>query len=108
MLSPPAVGYYCVGNSTTYLDTECLTGRYCPENTTDSNEYRCAAGTFNPTAGATNISSCLDCTPGMYCQGEGNAAPTSNCRLVESQSISLRVWIENEWVSKAKKLVKRS
>lgn len=77
------LGYYCNANSTTYLDTECLSGRYCPLNTTDSNEFRCAAGTFNPSSGSIDITSCLECTQGMYCQGEGNSAPTSNCRLVE-------------------------
>ena len=69
-------------NSTTYLDTICPTGRYCPENTTDSEQYRCPAGSFNPSEGATSIIECISCTAGLYCQGEGNSQPTSNCRFV--------------------------
>jgi len=40
-------GYYCVENSTGYMDTPCPTGHYCPNGTRYATEYPCPAGYFN-------------------------------------------------------------
>ncbi|XP_070551141.1 neurogenic locus notch homolog protein 1-like [Ptychodera flava] len=72
-------GHYCEANATTYLDTPCPVGHFCPEGTGRSDEFPCPAGTFNHLESQTNDSSCVLCTGGMYCQGDGNELPTANC-----------------------------
>ncbi|KAF8822661.1 GCC2 and GCC3 domain-containing protein, partial [Cardiosporidium cionae] len=40
---------------------------------------QCGIGTYNPFAGSRNISSCLPCPPGKYCDSAGSIAPTGVC-----------------------------
>ena len=69
-----------MGNSTEFVDKPCDPGYYCPEGTTRYDEFPCPPGTFNTHMYQTNETACEPCTPGMYCLGNGNPAPTSNCR----------------------------
>ena len=73
------VGYYCYTNTTDYTPNECPSGYYCPLNTPDPYAYPCPTGTFNNLTVQHSDSACLECTPGMYCAGEGNSAPTGEC-----------------------------
>lgn len=62
-----------------YTNNICPQGHYCLEGTKHAVEYPCNAGFFNPKLGAENISSCLLCSAGSYCQGYGNVNPTNSC-----------------------------
>jgi len=58
-------GYYCdTGYCTSYKI--CQQGNYCPEGST--NQIQCPAGKYNPNTGSGNLSSCLTCPEGYYCQ----------------------------------------
>lgn len=72
-------GYYCVENTTDAYSFPCPVGYYCPAGTQYSTEYPCLAGTYNPLTTQQSVSSCLLCTPGMYCENQGNSQPTANC-----------------------------
>ena len=74
---PP--GYYCVANTTDYSANVCPAGYVCGDNTTDANASPCPPGTFNNLTGQQTSGSCVRCTPGMYCQGDGNPSPTGEC-----------------------------
>jgi hypothetical protein len=54
-------------------------GHYCLLNTTQPKQFPCPPGTFNPKTAQTNRSACINCTPGMYCEGTGNEYPTDKC-----------------------------
>ena len=76
-------GYYCNGSSTvsnpvneTYGDI-CPKGHYCPE--ASPYPIACSEGYFNDMLGTHNISSCLPCTAGQYCQGQGRDLPNGPC-----------------------------
>ena len=56
----------------TVIPEDCPMGYYCPKNTQFSTEFPCAKGTFNNQTGATEADSCIQCSPGFYCHGEGN------------------------------------
>ena len=72
-------GYYCYTNTTDYTPNECPSGCYCPLNTPDPYAYPCPPGTFNNLTVQQSDAACVDCTPGMYCAGYGNSAPTAEC-----------------------------
>nr|XP_006821767.1 PREDICTED: uncharacterized protein LOC100369099 [Saccoglossus kowalevskii] len=57
----------------------CPEGSYCPEGTTYEREYLCPAGTYSNMTGLYNAGQCTPCTPGMFCQGEGNIEPSGDC-----------------------------
>ena len=40
-------GYYCVANSTTYVDQVCPSGHYCPDGTQYDLQFKCGPGTYN-------------------------------------------------------------
>lgn len=56
-------GYYCLSNSSTFLNTPCPPGYYCPAGTTYSYEYPCPSGRYNPSNGSSELSDCLLCPP---------------------------------------------
>lgn len=68
-------GYVCVNGSDNATPTDgttgyvCLPGYYC--NRGSGQGTKCPLGTFSNTPGLHNVSSCEDCTPGMYCNVEG-------------------------------------
>ncbi|KAL0230075.1 hypothetical protein PCE1_003639 [Barthelona sp. PCE] len=79
-----AAGYYCNGSAEVDEPTDdsgyggaCTTGHYCPEGT--SSPVPCPIGTYNPTTHAVDNTSCVECTPGMYCENTGLTAPDGNC-----------------------------
>lgn len=74
------VGYFCYGNSTTYIGNDCPKGHYCPVNTTTPEQYKCPPGTFNNQTTQTDNRACVPCTAGMFCLGYGNPAPTGICQ----------------------------
>ena len=58
---------------------ECPTGHYCPSHSGEP--IACSAGTYQPELRATNITSCLLCTPGQYCALAGLANVTGPCTM---------------------------
>lgn len=48
-------------------------GYYCPEGV---DPVGCPNGTYNSRTGISSESECTDCSPGYYCEGEGNVVPT--------------------------------
>ena len=76
---PCPAGYYCLNETSDYLNNRCPMGHFCLNGTSDPFESPCPPGTFNSGELATSLSSCLPCTPGKYCEGSGNSAPTNSC-----------------------------
>lgn len=72
-------GFFCLANTSDYSVNICPPGYYCSVNTTDRYQHACGAGTFNNLTQQKDAGACVSCTPGTYCQGAGNAAPTGNC-----------------------------
>ncbi|XP_077985306.1 uncharacterized protein LOC144439946 [Glandiceps talaboti] len=72
-------GYYCLANSTTYLDTPCWKGFYCLQSTEYPAQYACPAGTYNNRSVANNAYDCLPCPAGKYCEGDGLDVPSGDC-----------------------------
>lgn len=70
-------GYYCSNRSQEANPVECPAGSYCP--THSYMPILCPAGTYNPHSQATNISSCLACDPGKYCNDTGLASVSGDC-----------------------------
>ena len=54
-------------------------GYYCLEGL---DPIGCPAGTFNSKTGLAMKSQCTDCSPGLYCEGDGNIVPTGNKQLI--------------------------
>ena len=52
----------------------CPTGYYCPPGT--DTENMCGIGTYQPNTGADAIDDCLPCSPGKYCDNQGQADTT--------------------------------
>ena len=50
-----------------------VSGHYCVLG--DPNPVPCPAGTYNNATGQDDITDCIDCTRGMYCEGTGNTLP---------------------------------
>jgi len=46
----------------------CPTGHYCPEIGMKTKPVPCPAGTYNSIAGAANITQCITCPEGNFCQ----------------------------------------
>ena len=44
-----------------------------------SNPAKCPIGTYSNKTGNTQVTDCVDCTPGYYCETEGLIAPTGPC-----------------------------
>ena len=82
-------GYYCTSGA---VDTfgnlgvrggsggVCPVGHYCGQGTAANNSFPCPLGTFNPYTQQGNESSCLPCTAGFYCEGEGLEWPSGPCK----------------------------
>ena len=76
---PCPAGYYCLNETSDYTSYRCPVGHFCPSGTSDPYQFPCPPGTYNPNELASNLTSCLDCTAGKYCEGSGNSAPTNSC-----------------------------
>jgi len=72
-------GWYCpTGSLTTRPKTkECPAGKYCPVGT--GTPIDCPIGTFNPFPLQDELTDCMDCTPGFYCDSLGQTQPTGPC-----------------------------
>lgn len=76
-------GFYCTNRSEeanplgqAYGD-ECPVGHYCPEHSYMPTP--CDAGYYNPFVQRTNVSACLDCDPGRFCNYTGADNYTGDC-----------------------------
>lgn len=76
-------GFYCSSGSQepspigkTYGD-ECPSGYYCSQHSYQPTA--CHAGTYQPKIQQTNVSACLSCDPGFYCNSTGLDARTGPC-----------------------------
>ena len=72
-------GSYCTSNTTDPNDYLCPQGYYCPKGTTFSTKYPCPLGTYNNITGISNITECVSCTPGYYCDELGLIEPYKTC-----------------------------
>lgn len=72
-------GYYCVANSSSYVEQICPSGYYCPQGTEYNIQYPCTPGTFNNLTGQHNDTACTRCSPGSYCASPGLSQPTGLC-----------------------------
>ena len=76
-------GYFCVkgsiyanGTTSDSEASECPAGTYCPAGS--SAVSLCPIGTYGPLTRQSDLSACLNCTRGRYCDAEGLAAPTAD------------------------------
>ena len=72
-------GYFCPSNSSEFLSHPCPVGHYCPNGTRFAFEFPCPSGTYSNNTQGTSVASCLECPPGMYCEGRGLSEPIGNC-----------------------------
>ncbi|XP_013391352.1 uncharacterized protein LOC106159584 [Lingula anatina] len=72
-------GYYCYGNTTDYAPNICPAGYYCEAGTPDPLHAPCPNGTYNNQTGMGNLTDCLSCPAGMYCDGQANEYPDGLC-----------------------------
>ncbi|XP_033646870.1 uncharacterized protein LOC117306372 isoform X1 [Asterias rubens] len=70
-------GFFCNGSASVTDPVPCSKGHYCPEGT--EVEEPCEPGTYSDREENTNISYCLSCTPGMYCEEWGMELPSAEC-----------------------------
>ena len=62
------------------LGLACIIIKICSSfSTTSHNQHPCPPGTYNNVTMATNDKYCLDCTPGMFCEGHGLPEPSGPC-----------------------------
>lgn len=55
----------------------CPKGHYCPPKTIKP--IACPEGTYNPGISKANVTDCLDCDSGYYCQGTGLDKTSGKC-----------------------------
>ena len=70
-------GHYCPEGSSSPTELLCPMGYYCGLGT----EYpaQCPNGTYSNQTGIDEESDCMQCTPGMYCDGFALVEPTGPC-----------------------------
>ena len=76
-------GFYCSNRSEeanpvgkAYGD-ECPVGYFCPDHSYEP--ITCPAGSYQPYVRMTNITACLQCDPGKFCNSTGLAAVSGDC-----------------------------
>ena len=68
-------GYVCVSGANNSQPTdgttgyECIPGYYCPKGSDQG--VKCPEGTFSNQYGLENVTECVPCTTGKYCQTAG-------------------------------------
>ena len=78
-----SAGYYCNHGSTMPIPNDgiqgnrCPLGKYCPEGTVAP--ISCDPGTFLDRLEAKNISDCIPCTSGKFCNASGLPGPVGDC-----------------------------
>ncbi|CAG9331890.1 unnamed protein product [Blepharisma stoltei] len=70
-------GYYCPSSGMT-TPTACEAGYYCPQGSI--NHLECPAGTYNEKTQRWQLSDCLSCPPGKYCEGTSNVSWDGDCQ----------------------------
>ena len=58
---------------------KCRTGHYCPAGDINPYPVPCPKGTYNPDYGRKQVSDCVYCTPGQYCDIEGLNTTAGDC-----------------------------
>ncbi|CAM5128032.1 unnamed protein product, partial [Natator depressus] len=77
-------GFHCRGRAVTPLPTDgvtgdiCPAGAYCPPGSLLPTP--CPPGTYSNVSGLKSLKQCLDCPPGLYCDGTNSQAPTGPCK----------------------------
>ena len=75
---PCKQGFYCpTGSTTDQPITTCPAGSYCQAGA--ATPTQCPPGTFSVSPGATSSSTCLQCTPGYYCESSGLSSVSGPC-----------------------------
>ncbi|KAM4567238.1 uncharacterized protein PAE49_010636 isoform 2-T2 [Odontesthes bonariensis] len=59
----------------------CPAGFICPQGTKHPQQHPCPIGTWSSSVGAQNLSSCLPCPPGLYCNSTGLSQPLGLCEI---------------------------
>ena len=88
-------GYACTTTGLTAPDMECIEGYHCPLGSFSSTQLPCPVGhycmrmsaypvacplgTYSPEIHNSNISYCISCSPGMFCDRPGLDSPSGNC-----------------------------
>ena len=73
--APCGAGYVCSSGANSSSPTDgatgyiCPMGAYCPAGS--GQETKCPVGTFSNQTGLHNVSSCEQCSPGWYCNVQG-------------------------------------
>ncbi len=72
-------GFYCPEGIPTSAPPTfvCTAGSYCPLGS--SLPIACPSGTFNNLTGSVSLAACRACSPGQFCAGLRNIAPTGPC-----------------------------
>ena len=60
-------------------DNVCPPGHFCPEGLTNLEDGRCPRGTYSNYTGLSNVSQCLGCPAGQYCDELAATAPGGGC-----------------------------
>lgn len=80
---PCRAGHFCLSGATSPAPVsqmgagECPSGSYCPFGS--SAPIPCPVGTFSNITGLRNISECIPCSPGYFCQSLGLTLPEGIC-----------------------------
>ncbi|CAG6003426.1 unnamed protein product, partial [Menidia menidia] len=78
-------GHYCTSGASTASPVAvasggvCPRGYICPKGTKHPQQHPCPVGTWSSSLGAQNVTSCLPCPPGLYCNSTGLSQPSGLC-----------------------------
>nr|XP_057935999.1 SCO-spondin isoform X4 [Doryrhamphus excisus] len=78
-------GHYCTSGASTAVPVAlnsggmCPAGYVCPRGTKHPQQHPCPLGTWSNTVGAQNVSFCLLCPAGLYCNTTGLIQPSGLC-----------------------------
>ena len=78
-----SAGAFCIGGAKVPWPVDFVTGYTCPASfyctTGTTAPESCSVGTYSITAGSSNSSYCVACTPGQYCDALNASIPTGLC-----------------------------
>lgn len=76
-------GFHCILGSHTPTPTDGVKGRVCPEGRfcVKGTKFpeNCPSGTFSNSPQLKAVYECMNCTPGMFCNGSGLTHPSGDC-----------------------------
>ncbi|KAF7241191.1 Sushi, von Willebrand factor type A, EGF and pentraxin domain-containing protein 1, partial [Varanus komodoensis] len=77
-------GFYCRSRAVSPLPTDGVTGNVCPPGSYcppgSPVPILCPPGTYSNASGLRKQNQCLDCPPGLYCDGTNTHVPTGPCK----------------------------